>query len=248
MLERLIKEITISTPFYNEQEGLENFFNTLLKIDNLKDKLLIKIKYLFIDDGSSDNTLKLLKNFKQKNSYLDIEIISHNKNYGYGRTIKTSFINCKTDYLITYDSDCTYDFKLIEELIETINKNENLDMVNVSFKLAAKEENNNFFRSLLTKSASLTYKLFFKAVNEYDVGVYTCSYRIYNLKKFTDIKISSDDFNACAEIMIRAILKKLKIKEIAGENLGRKFGRSKMKVIKNIYNSLKTIFVIKFNL
>ena len=218
MLESLIKEITISTPFYNEEEGLENFFDTILKINNFKSKLSVKIQYLFINDGSSDNTLQILENFKLKNSNIDIKIISHDQNYGYGRTIKTSFENSKTKYLIMYDSDCTYDFNLIENLIEAV------------------------------IMASFIYRLFFKEIKENDVGVYTCSFRIYNLEKFKDIKISSDDFNACAEIMIRAILKKLIIKEIAGKNQGRKYGRSKMKILKNVFNSLKTIFVIKFNL
>ena len=248
MLERLIKEVTISTPFYNEEEGLENFFNTILKINDFETKLSIKIKYLFINDGSSDNTLQILKNFISENSNIDIELISHDQNYGYGRTIKTSFENSKTKYLITYDSDCTYDFNLIENLIKTINKYKNLDMVNVSYKLASKEKQSNIFRSSLTLIASFIYRLFFKEIKEYDVGVYTCSYRIYNIDKFKDIKISSDDFNACAEVMIRAILKKLKIKEIAGKNHGRKYGRSKMKILKNVFNSLKTIFVIKFHL
>ena len=39
----------------------------------------------------------------------------------------------------------------------------------------------------------------------------------------------------------------LNIVEIPGENLGRKFGYSKMKIIKNIFNTLKTIFLIKIN-
>jgi biotin operon repressor len=43
------------------------------------------------------------------------------------------------------------------------------------------------------------------------------------------------------------MLKNLKITEIAGENIGRKFGYSKMKIMKNIYNTLKTIFLIKMN-
>jgi hypothetical protein len=43
------------------------------------------------------------------------------------------------------------------------------------------------------------------------------------------------------------MIKKLNIVEIPGENLGRKFGYSKMKIIKNIFNTLKTIFLIKIN-
>ena len=39
----------------------------------------------------------------------------------------------------------------------------------------------------------------------------------------------------------------MKIHEIPGENLGRKFGQSKMKIMKNIYNTIKTIILIKMN-
>ena len=77
--------------------------------------------------------------------------------------------------------------------------------------------------------------------------VLTCSYRIYNLEKIKDIKLKSDDFNCCAELLIKSMLKNLNITEIAGENIGRRFGYSKMKIMKNILNTLKTIFLIKIN-
>ena len=41
------------------------------------------------------------------------------------------------------------------------------------------------------------------------------------------------------------MINNLNITEIPGENLGRKFGHSKMKIIKNTFNTLKTIFLIK---
>ena len=56
----------------------------------------------------------------------------------------------------------------------------------------------------------------------------------------------SDDFNACAELLIKSTEKNI-IFEI-GENIGRNFGQSKMKVLKNIFNSLLTIFKMKAEL
>ncbi|MDB0046013.1 hypothetical protein N9F20_04890, partial [Candidatus Pelagibacter sp.] len=53
------------------------------------------------------------------------------------------------------------------------------------------------------------------------------------------------DFNSTAELMIKSMKHKLKIIEIPGENIGRKYGSSKMKILKNIYNTLKTIYLIK---
>jgi glycosyltransferase involved in cell wall biosynthesis len=243
-LGNLIKKITIATPFYNEEEGLKNFFFTLLLIKNLLDKLKIQSSFLFINDGSSDNTKRILQKFKFDNNFLDIKIIHHKKNFGYGRTLKTSFLHCKTNHLITYDSDCTYDYKLIKNLIESMSKD--VDIVNVSYKLSQDKIDISFLRKILSWGASFIYKLFFREVKEYQIQVFTCSFRIYRLKKIKDIKIYSDDFNACAEIILKSILKKLNIKEIPGRNLGRKYGFSKMKVIKNIYNTIKTVLLVKF--
>ena len=140
--------ITIATPFYNEEDGLNNFFKVLSKIDNfLINK--IKVKFLFIDDGSTDNTGKILNDFKENNKNLNIKIYTHEKNYGYGRTLKNSIKICDTELLIIYDSDCSYDYKIIFSLIDEINSR-NCDIVNVSYKLAAQNSDLNFLRNLLS--------------------------------------------------------------------------------------------------
>ena len=61
-----LKSLTIATPFYNEELGLENFFGVLKKIEKLINKK-IKVKYLFIDDGSIDSTKIKLEEFKNQN-------------------------------------------------------------------------------------------------------------------------------------------------------------------------------------
>lgn len=239
----LIKNITIATPFYNEEEGLDNYFSNLFLIKKLLDSLKIYANFLFINDGSSDETKKKLEQFKRKNKLLKIQIINHKKNFGYGRTIKTSFLYCKTDYLITYDSDCTYDYKIIKNLIKSIKTSD--DIINVSYKLSKNQYNLSFLRKILSWGATFIYQLFFEEVKKYKISVFTCSFRIYRLKKIKNIKIYSDDFNACAEIILKSILKNLVIREIPGANCGRKYGNSKMKIFKNIYNTLKTILLVK---
>ena len=72
------------------------------------------MKYLFIDDGSIDKTKEKLIEFKNANQNLDIKIFFHETNKGYGKTLQNSIILSETDYLITYDSDCTYDYKLLK--------------------------------------------------------------------------------------------------------------------------------------
>ena len=228
--ENKLNTLTIATPFYNEEEGLDNYFETLKKIYILINKK-INLKFLFIDDGSSDSTQKKLYNFKEKNLLYDITIFSHEKNFGYGRTLKNSIKLCNTKYLITYDSDCTYDYKIIDTLIDQILKDEN-DIINVSYKLAEKDIEANIFRKILSWGSSFIYNILFSEIKYYNVKVFTCSFRIYEVSQIKNIKLISEDFNCCAELMIKAMINKLNIIEIPGENIGRKFGYSKMKIIK----------------
>ena len=104
-----------------------------------------------------------------------------------------------------------------------------------------------YFRKILSWGSSLIYRIIFPEIRKYNISVMTCSFRIYNLSKIKDIDLKSNDFNCCAELLIKSMKKNLKISEIAGENLGRKYGYSKMKILKNIFNTLKTIILIKIN-
>ena len=238
-----MNSLTIATPFYNEQEGLDNYFATIEKIYNLLDDK-IKIKFLFIEDGSTDETKEKLFEYKQNNPNHDIKIHCHEKNSGYGQTLINSIKLADTEYLITYDSDCTYDYKIIDTLVDTI-RSEQYDIINVSYKLFDKVNKLGTIKAILSWGGSFIYKIFFSEIKNYNIKVFTCSFRIYNLRKIKNINLISKDFNSCSELMVRAMMKKLKIIEIPGENIGRKFGYSKMKIIKNIYNTLKTIFIIK---
>jgi glycosyltransferase involved in cell wall biosynthesis len=242
---KIVKSLTIATPFFNEEESLNNFFYVLKKIDKLISKK-IEIKYLFIDDGSTDSTQKKLKEFKDNNPDMKIKIHCHNKNYGYGRTIKNSIKFCDTSYLVTYDADCTYDFHHIETLLNKI-ITKKYDIINVSYKLSNKKIQANLFRQFLSWGGSTLYKFVFPEVKNYNVDVFTCSFRIYDHEKIKDIYLDSDDFNCTAEIIIKSMKKKLKIIEIPGENIGRKYGNSKMNILKNIYNTFRTIYLIKKN-
>ncbi len=104
------------------------------------------------------------------------------------------------------------------------------------------------FRNFLAISSIQIYKILFKNLRKHNLTYFNCSFRIYKLEIIKDIELQSDDFNACAEILVKSAEKNIKISEIAGENIGRNFGKSKMKIIQNIYHSLLTIFRMRLKL
>jgi len=93
----------IIVPFYNEEKLVETCIEMVLKCE----KILQINKFILVNNGSNDNTLKLLKNL----SYLNkkIQIININKNIGYGNAIKQGLLRSKSEYFFIVHGDCQFD-------------------------------------------------------------------------------------------------------------------------------------------
>ena len=91
------QKLTIVVPCYNEQENIPEFFPLLLDFAEKN-----QFKVLAVNDGSSDETGKVLEKFSD---HPCLEILQHKRNLGYGAAIKTGLKAVKTEFAITVDSD-----------------------------------------------------------------------------------------------------------------------------------------------
>ncbi|GIX40961.1 MAG: dolichyl-phosphate mannose synthase [Leptospiraceae bacterium] len=95
--------ILLGIPVYNEEENINPFF------EHLFSKLPEEInKIIVINDGSTDNSKKLLENIKKKYDNFSIEIIHRYPNLGYGASMIFLLDYAKQnhfDFLITMDCD-----------------------------------------------------------------------------------------------------------------------------------------------
>jgi glycosyltransferase involved in cell wall biosynthesis len=92
--------ISAVIPVYNEQESLQAFYKAL--VPNLS-KLNEDFEIIFIDDGSDDSSLKILKQFAKKNN--KISIYSLRKRGGKAEALTLGFQKAKGDYIVTLDAD-----------------------------------------------------------------------------------------------------------------------------------------------
>src|SRR3989338_10086249 len=120
-------KLSIITPCYNEEEGIENLSVRLEPVLNELSKKY-EIELVFVDDGSRDRTNELLHKFfgKQKN----VKIIKHEKNQNLGGAMRTGFAHSTGEIIVSIDSDCTYDPADIPALVAALD--EKTDMVNAS--------------------------------------------------------------------------------------------------------------------
>ncbi len=107
--------VSFVIPVLNEEESLELFYKELLK-----EILVLKKDYeiIFIDDGSTDNSLEILKKLAQANN--KIKIFSFRRNLGKSEALALGFMKAKGDYVITLDADLQDKPSEITKLLEKI--------------------------------------------------------------------------------------------------------------------------------
>lgn len=110
---KLIENLSVFFPAYNEGGQIEN---TVKKALSILDKIAGKWEILIINDGSSDDTLKIATGLAAGDKR--IKVINHKVNRGYGAALKSGFYKSKYSWIAFTDSDGQFDFSEIEKLIK----------------------------------------------------------------------------------------------------------------------------------
>ena len=92
---------TVLIPLYNEEESLEILTNEVVR--NLKDLVNDNYEVIFINDGSQDNSLEVIKSLCEKNK--NLKYISFRRNYGKSAALSVGFNKAKGKLIITMDAD-----------------------------------------------------------------------------------------------------------------------------------------------
>ena len=111
--------ISVIIPSYNRANFLTKTIKSIQR-QNFKN-----IEILIVDDGSTDNTIKVLRNLKQKDNR--IKIIQHKKNKGEAAARNTGIERSKGNYIAFLDSDdCWIKGKLREQYLALSKSNKNV--------------------------------------------------------------------------------------------------------------------------
>lgn len=111
--------ISIVIPLYNEEENVRELHSRLKPVmDSLGDDYEI----IFIDDGSTDNTLPLLQEIQAADN--TVIILSLRRNFGQTAAFAAGFDYSRGDIIVTMDGDLQNDPNDIPKLLELMNDND----------------------------------------------------------------------------------------------------------------------------
>jgi len=108
--------VSVVIPVYNEQENLETLFSRLMPV---MDKLGKPFEVLFTNDGSHDNSGKLLMDFHKRRPK-QVRVIDFNGNFGQHMAIMAAFERVRGDVIVTLDADLQNPPEEIPKLLAAI--------------------------------------------------------------------------------------------------------------------------------
>lgn len=177
-----MKLVSIIVPAHNEEQNIVLFISSFRSIfDSLKNKYSFEV--LFVNDGSSDNTLKEIYKVIDNNNDLDIKLVDFSRNFGKEIALTAGLNICKGDAAIMIDADLQHPIDLIPEFIS---KWENdIDAV-IGIRKTNKKD------SLIKKFGSLVFNKIIAQISSVNYTTRSTDYRLVD-------RVVIDEFNKLKE-------------------------------------------------
>lgn len=113
-----MEKISIVVPCYNEEESLLLFYDEVCRVSAEMNEQ--EFEFLFVDDGSKDKTLEILKDLHQRDCR--VRYISFSRNFGKEAGLYAGLSHTTGDYVAVMDADLQDPPELLTTMFEMIKK------------------------------------------------------------------------------------------------------------------------------
>lgn len=110
--------LSVIVPCYNEEENIALFYSELLKNKGFFKEKDLDIEIIYVDDGSTDNTVREVKKLRESDER--VKLISFSRNFGKESAIYAGFKKAKGDYAVMLDADLQDPPSLLPEMFSYI--------------------------------------------------------------------------------------------------------------------------------
>lgn len=111
--------ISIIIPCYNEEDSIPLIYNELKKVSN---NMKYDFEFIFVNDGSIDNSLSVLKKLSEKDK--QVKYIHFSRNFGKEAAMYAGLSKSKGDYVTIMDADLQDPPSLLPEMLRLIKEEE----------------------------------------------------------------------------------------------------------------------------
>lgn len=222
------KEISVVIPVYNEEENLEELHN---KLSAVLSDLKVEYEILFVDDGSTDGSWKVIREIAERDR--NVKGIRFSRNYGQTLAMYAGFQEARGRIIITIDADLQNDPEDIKTLMVGIE--EGYDVVSGWRK---KRQDPFFTKVLPSKIANF----FISLITGVKLKDYGCTLKAYRADIIKNIRLYGEMHRFLPAL---CAFEGARIKEIQVKHHRRKRGKSKYGIMRT-FKVILDLFTVKF--
>ena len=223
-------KLSVIVPCLNEAENVPLFEDGLFSPLSAMNS---GFEVIFVDGGSSDATLPLLRELEKRRP--EVRILASSGPSGFGLSLAEGIKVSRGEFVAALEADLSFDPYDIKKFLAAMEA-DSLDCVAGS-PFLGRFEDIGVFRKCLTFYANSLLRVFFYP----RLTAYTQIFRLYRGEALRAMRLQETGFTVDAEILIIAGRSGLKIREMPVVMRGRKKGRSKIRVLGETLNYLKLI-------
>lgn len=212
-----MKTIEMIVPCFNESDVLEMFYSEVTPV--MQSLNGFEYSFIFVNDGSSDDTLKILKSFAEKDSH--VKYISFSRNFGKEAAMLAGLKNSSADLVGILDADLQHSPSLIPKMVKAVTE-EGFDVA------AAKRSDRKGESKLKSFLSDMFYKISNK-MTEVEIDPGAQDFRIMQRKVVLSI-VSMAEHNRFTKGIFSFV--GFNTKWFAHENRERAAGKTKWNLIK----------------
>ena len=222
-------KISIIVPVYNEEENIPILFDEIVKT---MEKFEPNFELIFVNDGSRDQSLEIIKELREKDKR--IKYIDFRKNFGQTAALAAGFDFAEGEIMITMDGDLQNDPSDIPALVKEL-KEKNLDLVN-GWRYKRKDP---FISRKLPSMLANKLISWITGVKLHDYG---CTLKAYRKEIAKDLKLYGEQHRFIPAL---AYIEGGRIGEMKVNHRERKFGKSKYGISRTI-RVILDLMTVKF--
>lgn len=223
-------KISVVIPVYNEVESVEQLYKELIKVLSSFDSYQI----IFVDDGSSDGSVNVIKKIVEND--INTKIIQFHRNYGKSAALGEGFKNADGEYIVTMDADLQDDPKEVPNLIAKLE--EGFDLVS-GWK---KDRKDPLSKKIPSKFFNFITRLF-TGVKIHD---FNCGLKIYRQSVVKTLEIYGGRHRYIPAL---AGYKNFKVTEIIVNHRPRLYGETKYggtRIFHGFFDLISILFLSKY--
>ena len=224
-------KISIVVPLFNEEESLVELHERLSKAVCSLEK---PIEFLFIDDGSTDNSMQVLSELHNKDP--QVRVVQFRRNYGKSAALALGFKEARGEFIVTLDADLQDEPYEIPNLVKTLE--EGFDLVS-GWKKIRKDP-------FIKKSTSKLFNFVTRKMTGLGIHDMNCGLKAYR-REVTDTVNVYGQLHRFLPVL--AQWQGFKVGEVVVKHNPRKYGRTKFgasRFIAGFFDLVTVLFITRY--